>query len=267
MTNPRQAAIGIGESNGLWVAVFGRACPPGSEAACALTGDYGDKAAASPPEAESPTDYATGNVSGEPFVGSYPAKLKVRRAGVEGGRLDVLARITTRADGESVGVEFHANGYKHRFTAKVKDGTVRFNRRLPSRQSRVRSGIITITFKGNDRVYPAKVRMRAANGQAKLARTEPTLKGGLLTAGGSLTTRASGVVRLSFIWQNDDGSMGERNWTARPSRGRFNLSESVPAAAACRGGYLTIAFTGDLNARGGPVRGELDAKQVRPISC
>lgn len=191
--------------------------------------------------------------------GTYPAKLEVLRAGVVNGRLDVLADITKRADGDRVRVSFIANGRRAQFTAPVEDGRIRFERRLPASQRRTSTGIMEIHYKGNDRVRPTEVRLRAANGKAHLERDLISLHDGAITARGSLTDHTEGVVRLILSYARPDGSVGEWQGRARVrDDGSWGLEEDLPVSAH-GGGYLSIQFTGFHPKR---IRGEQIAKQL-----
>lgn len=190
---------------------------------------------------------------------THPAKLQVLRAGVSEGRLDVLADITKRADGDRVRVSFVANGKRSGFTAPVEDGRIRFKRTLPSSQRHMSTGIMEMSYEGNDRVRPTEVRLRAANGKAGLRRDLLSLDNGLITARGSLAPRIHGVVRLILSYERTDGSVGE--WQGRASisdGGNWRLQENLPADAQ-GGGYLSIQFTGYSPRR---VRGEQIAKEL-----
>ncbi|MDQ3677680.1 MAG: hypothetical protein M3401_12905, partial [Actinomycetota bacterium] len=190
---------------------------------------------------------------------TYPAKLKVLRAGVEDGRLDVLADITKRADGDRMQVSFIANGERFKFTAPIEDGQVRFKRRLPASQRGMSTGIMEIKYEGNDRVRPSEARLRAAKGKAVLRRNLLSLHDGLIVARGSLTERARGVVRLILSYERSDGTMGEWQGRARVrDNGGWSLEEDLPAEARM-GGYLSIQFTGYGPRR---IRGEQIAKQL-----
>lgn len=189
---------------------------------------------------------------------TYPAKLKVRRAGVKHGRLDVLAEITKRADGDEVRVDYYAQKRHDRFTVTAKDGRLEFKHRLRGRQRRGRTGILTFTYPGSDLVWPAEVRLRAANRKARLKRGDITLRDGRLSVDGRISRRARGHVRLALSYPQADGTIGTWDGEARIHRGRWSLSAQLPPAAA-QGGYLTIQFTGYLARH---MRGEQDAKQV-----
>jgi hypothetical protein len=53
-----RATIGTGQRGGVYVAMFGRTCPAGAEAGCALTGDFGDAAIQPPPLVQQPDPLA-----------------------------------------------------------------------------------------------------------------------------------------------------------------------------------------------------------------
>ena len=198
--------------------------------------------------------------------GTYPAKLEVLRAGVKGGRLDVLADITSRADDDRVRVSFIADGKRFGFSAPVENGRIRFKRLLPTSQRGMSTGIMEISYQGNDRVRPTEVRLRAANGKARLQAHVLSLQNGTITVRGSLADGADGVVRLILSHERPDGSVAE--WQGRASirdDGSWRLKEKLPAGAR-GGGYLSMQFTGYRPRR---IRGGQIAKQLRdgqPIS-
>lgn len=189
---------------------------------------------------------------------TYPAKVQVRRASVLDGRLDVLADVSDRMNGEEVVVTFLANGEGDRFTASVMDGRLRFKRRLPWYQRGVSTGILTLKYAGNKVVRPFSVRLRAANGKARLSRSLLSLQEGRLRAEGKVTERAQGVVRLGLSYDRPSGGVGDWAGRATIRNGRWSLSEVLPLEAR-QGGYLTIQFTGELEDR---IRGEQIAKQL-----
>jgi hypothetical protein len=190
----------------------------------------------------------------------FPAKLTVLRARVDGGRLDLLLRITKRAEGR-VKIAYRASGETFDFTARIEDGTIRVDRRIPADQRDVDTGIVTIEYAGNDRVRPTEVRLRAADQRAELERGELSIEDGRLRAEGRIAGRARGLVRLRLDYEDERGEAAFWYGLARIEDGRWRVSAELPATAR-GGGYLTIAFTGYLRARGGAMRGEQDAKQV-----
>lgn len=193
---------------------------------------------------------------------TFAAKLEVLRAGVRNGRLDVLADITGRADGDEIQVEFHARGKRHRFTAVARDRRLRIAERLPRSQRSARSGIVTLAYGGGEyqdsRVRPAVVRLRAASGKARLERGELSIAEGVLSAAGTVSRSARGVVRLRLTYDELGGGIGAWEGRATIDDGRWKVEEELPPAAH-GGGYLTMQFTGYLRRN---VRGEQTAKQV-----
>nr|MDQ3609677.1 serine protease [Actinomycetota bacterium] len=166
----------------------------------------------------------------------HPSKLGISRAAVERSDrvLDVLAPITARASGNVV-VEFHAAGRRERFNAPV-DGEnrrIRFREGIPASQARLGTGIVTLTYPGNEETRPQDLRLRAANGRARLDLDRPTLQDGRLRANGSVTSRASGVVRVSISYVH----AGEAFTVERKARiddGRWSLDTTLPEADRAR---------------------------------
>jgi len=117
-----------------------------------------------------------------------------------------------------------------------------------------------LAYPGNELVRPASVRLRAANGKAGLARSDLSLRDGVLRAKGTVSSRARGVARLILDFQRPDGSTGTWEGKATIADGRWSTTEPLPAEAAA-GGYLSIQFTGYLKER---MRGEQIAKQILP---
>jgi len=235
----RYRAIGVGIAGDYWAHTFGLLDPPRG----ALTGLE--------------SAYRTGGAAALPPA-SNPSKLQVLRAGVQDGRLDLLAEITARSEGDWVHVTFIAHGARHSFTQQVRDGRLRFREALPRAQRGARSGIVELAYAGNEVVRPASVRLRAANGKAGLGRSHLSLREGVLRAQGTVDSRARGVARLTLGFQRPDGSTGTWEGSASIAGGRWSTTEALPAAAVA-GGYLSIQFTGYLAER---MRGEQIAKQV-----
>jgi acyl dehydratase len=170
----------------------------------------------------------------------------------------VLAEVTRRARG-AIDVTFRSHGRRIRFTAPIRDGRIRIDRRLHGRQRRG-SGIVSLRWRGSGQVRAAAVRLRAADQPARLRIGEAAVRAGRLIASGSVSSRARGVVRLRLAYV-DAGRLRARGFSARIAHGRWRVSALVPAAALA-GGDLTVVFTGLEHARGGPMRGEQDARQI-----
>ncbi|MCP9491666.1 MAG: CAP domain-containing protein [Solirubrobacteraceae bacterium MAG38_C4-C5] len=195
----------------------------------------------------------------------FPAKLKVERASIRGGVLDALLSVTGRATGE-ITVDYQAAGRFTRYTvdvgpAQVGEKQVRLVRELEGAQRRRSTGILNIGYDGNGETKPDVVRVRAANGRSRLTRETLTFADGRLRVTGAIDDDVAGIVRLRATYLAADGSAGVWEGRAPVLGGRWSVDSQLPAAvAADPNAYLTIQFTGDLNAPGGPYRGEQDGK-------
>ncbi|HEV2769738.1 MAG TPA: hypothetical protein VGV40_06085, partial [Solirubrobacteraceae bacterium] len=130
--------------------------------------------------------------------------------------------------------------------------------------ARLGTGILTITYPGDADTRPQELRLRAANGRAALATQRPRLIDGRLRASGTISSRATGVVRvaISYVHRGQTHTL-ER---ATPIQGgRWSLDAEVPAEdrarIAQRSGtvHSTTAYTGDFARR---IRGEAQSFQV-----
>ncbi len=201
-----------------------------------------------------------------------PAKLKVKRASVRGGKLDVLLGVTGRATGD-LEIGYQAGGQRSAFKVAVgpaQEGEklVRIQQPLVGNQRRVRTGIMTATYRGNDAVYPDSLRSRAANGLSRLRTTQLSFGASRLRIQGTLEPRVRGVVRLRVIYARADGSAGFWRRQVRVANGRWAVDEVLPPdVAADPEAYLTTQFTGDSYAPGGPFRGEQDGKGLANLSA
>ncbi|MDQ3611612.1 MAG: VCBS repeat-containing protein [Actinomycetota bacterium] len=229
------------------------------------------RAAAPPPQPQPPV----ANPCGDPAAAGYlhPAKIRVSRARVlrEDRRLDVLAPITARAEGD-VKVMFHADDRKDTFAEEVTEANtvldeIRILEPITRGQAELGTGIVNLEYLGDADTRPEFVRLRAASQRAELDVDEISLLGDRLSARGSVTDRAQGVVRLRFSYVDPDGSpqvhiaratiQGNGDW-------RLN-NDQVPAQLARCGGYLSIQFTGYFprRIRGEQLAYELNAGQTR----
>jgi hypothetical protein len=188
------------------------------------------------------------------------AKLQVLRAGVSGGKLDVLASITSRATG-NVRVTYRSAGATTSFDAAIANGTIRFRKALAPRLRSKPTGIFALHFGGTATVAPDSVALRAARGRAGLVRTSSRIDAsGKLRVAGAISPRARGVVRVR-VGYADGGDIAYLNYRAKIVRGRWSLVQQLPAAAAQAGGQLSLRFTGYEPLR---IRGEQIAKDVAP---
>jgi hypothetical protein len=207
-----------------------------------------------------------GGLTGTP---PFPAKLEVSRAFVDRAarRLSVLAPITARASGR-VTVRLRAAGRTTSFTAAVDSANarVRFSRRIPAAQANLGTGILTIAYAGDPDTQPQEVRLRAASRRAELEAGRPAISAaGVLTAGGRISSRARGVVRVQLLFEPAGQGTRTIELTAPIANGRYSLSRALPpdvlAQIATRRGavHSYTLFTGFAPAS---MRGEMASFQV-----
>ncbi|MBA2348670.1 MAG: hypothetical protein H0V81_10285 [Solirubrobacterales bacterium] len=199
-----------------------------------------------------------------PGVEKFPAKLQVFRATVTDRKLDVLASLTARASG-LVAVTYVSNGTTTKFTVAIDPETrnLKFTRKLSAKASKLRSGIITFIYNGDDDTFADNVRVRAANRPARLKREVAKLdKSGNLTVSGTISSLARGVVRIRLDYPfSSTTNTTSLFYNVKITNGTWQLKQKLPAEARKVGGQLSIQFTG-YNPAG--MRGEQDAKQVLP---
>lgn len=210
-----------------------------------------------------------------PGCDKLTAKIALLRATFDrrASTISILALITRRASGR-VRITLHAAGRFTTFTAPIDStvGRIRITRQIPRSQARLGTGIITIRYSGDADTRPQEVRLRAANNPAKLTTTRPRLTPtGFLTASGTVTRRARGVVRvqLEFVNRVDGETVTlERSALINP-RGRWNLNASLSPsirgqiAARCGTLHSYILFTGYFPLR---IRGEMFSREVLPAA-
>jgi hypothetical protein len=199
----------------------------------------------------------------------HPAKLEMARSRIlrSQRKLDALAPISKRASGEAQ-VDLHAAGRHTRFSTPVnsKEGYIRFQKSIPRSQAKLGTGIVTLSYAGNEQTRGQEVRLRAASGKALLAMGRPTLAAGRLRAKGSISKRARGVVRLQLDWTSK-GVSHSREYQARIRDGKWELDGKLSLETlqqiASRDDTLhsTTSFTGYFPSR---IRGEMKSYQVLP---
>ncbi|MDQ3609443.1 MAG: hypothetical protein M3459_11160, partial [Actinomycetota bacterium] len=178
-----------------------------------------------------------------------------------------------RALGGEVEVLFQADGRNDTFDAEVTDGgsteldVIRFLEPITAGQAELGTGIVNLEYLGDEDTRPELVRLRAASQPAELDVEEISLVGDRLSAAGSVTDRAEGVVRLRFSYVDPDGSPNVHEARAEIDEdGDWELEDDqVPAQLAQCGGYLSIQFTGffERRIRGEQLAYELNAGQTR----
>ena len=191
-----------------------------------------------------------------------PAKLRIARARVARGKLDVRLGMTSRATGRLRAV-YRSAGRSTRFTIRIprraggapKPWTVR--RALPRAQRRKATGILTLTYAGDARVRPDQLRSRVAPRRARLRRLLTMIdEQGALVARGTVSRRGPGIVRLRFDTADESSVL---HYRARIRRGAWALRQPLPSRAAAAGGQLSIQYTGRERRR---IRGESLSKAV-----
>ncbi len=204
----------------------------------------------------------------------HPAKIRVSRARVlrSDRRLDVFAPITSRARGADVKVTYQGDNRRDTFDATVSPGggaldQIRFKEPITRGQARLGTGIVNLEYLGDADTRPEFVRLRAASQRAELDVEEISLIGDRLSAEGSVTSRAQGVIRLLYSYVDPDGTPNVHEARAEiQDNGDWALEgDQVPAQLAQCGGYLSIQFTGyfERRIRGEQLAYELNAGQTR----
>ena len=190
-----------------------------------------------------------------------PAKLRIARARIARGKLDLRLGMTARATGRLRAV-YESRGHRSRFWIRIpkrtgapKPWTVR--RALPRAQRGKKTGILTLRYAGNARVRPDRLRSRVATRRARLRRLLTMIdERGALIARGTVSRGVPGVVRLRFDAADESSVL---HYHAAIVRGRWSLRETLPSKAAAAGGQLSIQYTGAERRR---IRGESLSKAV-----
>ena len=191
-----------------------------------------------------------------------PAKLRIARARVAGGKLDLRLGMTSRATGRLRAV-YRSSGRSTRFSIRIphRGGGAPIawsvRRALPRAQRRKATGILTLRYAGDARVRPDRLRSRVAPRRARLRRTMSVIDDhGALVVRGTVSRRAPGVVRLRLDAADESSVLRYR----APIRGgAWSLRETLPSKAAAAGGQLSIQYTGQERRR---IRGESLSKAV-----
>ncbi|MDP8909152.1 MAG: hypothetical protein M3N47_08560 [Chloroflexota bacterium] len=143
-------------------------------------------------------------------------------------------------------------------------GRVRFLKPIPKAQAELGTGIVTITYPGDADTRPQEVRLRAPSQKASLDLDRPRIVNGRVTAQGTISDRARGVVRLQLQYVSG-GKTTTVKLRGQIRNGRWSiderLSQQVLEGIAQRTGtvHSYILFTGYLPRR---IRGEMQSFQV-----
>ena len=133
-------------------------------------GRYGAVCSWLTPTPDPPMDTGQGELGGVPatdvqsgpagpILGRVPAKLRVQRARVRSGRLELMATIDGRARG-SVQITYRVNKRTVRWRAPIAGGRVSVKLKLPLRRRKA-GGTVTVTWAGSALVAQAKLQRRA----------------------------------------------------------------------------------------------------------
>ena len=248
------------------------------KALIALAICVGALAGAAPAQAQVPC--SPGQTGAPPYCQTPPpgcdrftSKISLRRATFDRRRstIDIFALITHRASGR-VSISLQAARRFTTFTAPIDSarGRIRITRQIPRSQARLGTGIITIRYAGDADTRPQEVRLRAANNPASLTTSRPELTAsGFLTAAGSVTRRANGVVRvqLEYVNRADGETVTLERSALINDRGLWSLNASLSPsiraqiAARCGTVHSYILFTGYRPRR---IRGEMFSREVLP---
>jgi hypothetical protein len=144
---------------------------------------------------------------------------------------------------------------------------IRISKQITPGQANLGTGIVNLNYLGDADTRPEFVRLRAASQRAQLAVDEISLIGDRLSAAGSVTDKAKGIVRLRYSYLDPDGTPNVHLARAKiQDNGDWKLEgDQVPAQLARCGGYLSIQFTGYFprRIRGEQLAYELNTGQTR----
>ncbi len=178
---------------------------------------------------------ASGTPSGATGSGATrsPAKLDITRAAVDRRRrrLRITASITGRASGR-IAVAYRAAGRIIRFPATIdpRRRRVIINRPIGAAAARPGTGIVTLRYPGDPDTQPQSVRLRVAATAARLHASRPTIVNGKLSARGTISRSATGVVRVQLTYESADGHSRTLAYSGRITRGRYTVAATLPAS-------------------------------------
>ena len=162
-----------------------------------------------------------------------PAKLDITRAAVDRRRrrLRITASITGRASGK-IAVAYRAARRTIRFSATIdpRRRRVVIDRPIGAAAARPGTGIVTLRYPGDPDTQPQSVRLRVAATAARLHASRPTIVNGKLSARGTISRSATGVVRVQLTYESADGHSTTLAYSGRVTRGRYSVPATLPAS-------------------------------------
>jgi hypothetical protein len=203
-------------------------------------------------------------------VRRLPAKLKVKSASVRNGQLRSTLSVTGRATG-TLRIVYEAAGVRKTFHVSVGpsrsgEKEVKVLQDLRREQRGGSTGIMSVTYAGTAQVHADNLRSRAASLASKLKRRSLSFGGARLKVAGTISSAVSGHVRLRVTYTAAGGVLKRWLKNATIKRGRWSADSQLPTAAGKDpDAYLTMQFTGDRTAAGGPHRGEQDGKSLSNV--
>nr|MBA3852633.1 hypothetical protein [Chloroflexota bacterium] len=108
----------------------------------------------------------------------------------------------------------------------TKNHIIRFERQIPADQAALGTGIMTISYPGDADTRPQEVRLRAASQPANLELERSVIEDGRITAEGTISDRARGVVRLQVQYVVD-GETRELALRGEIDDGEWEIDEAL----------------------------------------
>lgn len=173
------------------------------------------------------------------------ANFRVGAAALRGRRLDVRAGISKLATG-NVQASFRAGGRTTKLTAKIASGAVRLKMALTAAQRRSRTGVLKLSYAGNDRPRAETVRLTTARRGTGLKQTLGKIEStGKLHVAGTIARRARGVVCVRLTYSPRVGLTKIYDYKASIRSGRWTLNDVLPAEAARARVQIAASYDGD----------------------
>lgn len=184
-----------------------------------------------------------------------PVMARVSAKTAAGGPLEIRVDLGPKVSGQ-VRFTYVAAGATRHFTRQLTRGQVLTSVRLFGGQARIGSGLLRVSFSGDDHTTSWSGSLRASRNPARVRATTVSLTGRRLTVAGTIDRRAGGyvTVKLTKPGVNKTATVPFR---APIRSGRWRLTRRV-AADARRDDVLSIAYPGDTD-----VAGQLITRTIR----